>query len=99
MAQECWEIGRARGGRGTGSLSEIGGACGVGGVTCDTCLNISPLILRRRRAEPTFLSPGDGFNSEKPLMLSRPLGGWVAVSGRGWFSADDKRVSRKTGLD
>lgn len=68
MAQECWEIGRARGG--VGSPSEIGGGCGGWGaegflllwrVTCDTCLNISPLILKRHRAGPTFLEPGWWF--------------------------------------
>lgn len=55
-AQECWEIGKVRGSR----VSEWKRWEGDKGfrlwrVTCVTCLNISLLILKKYRAEPTFL--------------------------------------------
>lgn len=59
-AQECWEIGKVRGGGGGSRVSEWKRWEGDKGlwlwrVTCDTCLNISPLMLKKHRAEPTFL--------------------------------------------
>lgn len=54
-AQECWEIGKVRG-SGVSEWKEWEGDEGfwLQRVTFDTCLNISPLMLKHR-AEPAFL--------------------------------------------
>lgn len=74
-AQECWEIGKVRGSR----VSEWkrwggGGGLWLWRVTCDTCLNISLLILKKHRAEPTFL---EAWKSVLGVWLGLLLFEWV----------------------
>lgn len=61
-AQECWEIGKVRGRRvSEWKRWEENQGFGLWRVTFDTCLSISPLILKKRGSELTFLE--DSFKS------------------------------------
>lgn len=66
-AQECWEIGKVRGRRVSEWKRREGNqGFGLWRVTFDMCLSVSPLILKKRGSELTFLE--DRFKSLRSFL-------------------------------